>query len=56
MEAFWQAMGYSFSVIFPLVALLFFGRFLRISGQIREAFLQDSDALLYRYGIPALLF
>lgn len=55
-EDFWQGMLFAGNIIFPLIALIWIGRWLRMSGQIREQFLQDVNALLYRYGIPGLLF
>lgn len=56
MEQFWQGMIFSTNIILPLVGLIWAGRYLRTTGQIREQFLADVNGLLYRYGIPGLLF
>lgn len=56
MNVFWQCMMFSANIILPLVAMLWIGRWLCRSGQISRAFINDSNGLLYRHGIPGLLF
>lgn len=56
MEVFWQGIRFSANIILPLVAMLWIGRWLCHSGQISCAFIDDSNGLIYRYGIPGLLF
>ena len=44
-EDFWQGMLFAGNIIFSLIALIWIGRWLRMSGQIREQFLQDIVSL-----------
>ena len=56
MGTLWHSMLFSANIILPLVALLWAGRWLCRSGQISRAFINDTNNLLYRHGIPGLLF
>lgn len=56
MSAFWQALGFSVSIIAPIFALILLGWWFRRREEMPPSLVSGLNTLLFRYALPALLF
>lgn len=56
MQSFWAGMGFSFTIVMPILAIIVLGKWMGTRGVLTRAFVDGANHLLYYYAIPALIF
>lgn len=51
-----QAINFAFMIVFPNLALMGLGFYMRKSGKINTAFIDTASKIVFNFGLPCLLF
>lgn len=51
-----SSLGFSATIVLPLLLMMTMGKALQLSGKLSDTFLKETNAILFNYALPALLF